>query len=273
MLREMTLDGTFTDKVAVAIERIREYQDRDQEKTYMAFGGGKDSVVVYDLAKKAGIPIDPHYHFTTVDPPELVRFVLDNYPEVIIDRPYVEMAHRGEEKKKIRSMFQLIEFKHTPPTRGIRYCCEVLKEYGGRGQTIITGVRWEESNARSKRKMFERCARNDDTYYLNPIIDWTEKEVWEYIRKFGIPYCRLYDEGFRRIGCIMCPKASKEQREFEAKRYPKFYNAYLRAFERMLSHKPKHQVLQWRSAEDVMHWWMYERHLDPCGSEQCELFG
>jgi phosphoadenosine phosphosulfate reductase len=70
----------------------------------------------------------------------------------------------------------------------------------------------------------------------------------------------------------MCPKASVEQREFEAKRYPKFYNAYMRAFERMLSHKPKHQVLQWRDAKDVMHWWMYEKHFDPC-SEQCELFG
>lgn len=273
MLKEMTLDGTFRDKVAISIERIALHKDRANPATYLAFGGGKDSVVVYDLAKRSGIPLEPHFHFTTVDPPELTRFILDNYPEVIVDRPYAVMTHRGEEPTVIKSMFQLIEFKHTPPTRMLRYCCEVLKEYGGRGRTVITGMRWEESLSRSKRRMYERCSKGDDTFYLNPIIDWSEKDVWEYIKKNNLPYCCLYDQGFKRIGCIMCPKASVEQREFEAKRYPKFYNAYLRAFERMLSHKPKHQKLQWSSAEDVMHWWLYERHIDPCGSEQCELFG
>jgi phosphoadenosine phosphosulfate reductase len=271
MLKEMTLDGTFRDKEAIAIERIIMHRDRYKEKTYLAFGGGKDSVVTYDLAKRAGIPIEPHFHFTTVDPPELTRFVRDKYPEIIWDRPYAEMTHKGMATTIIKSMFQLIEFKHTPPTRGMRYCCEVLKEYGGRGRVVIDGVRWEESNARSKRRMYERCSKNDDTFYLHPIIDWTEKEVWEYIRNNKIPYCCLYDHGFKRIGCIMCPKASLEQRLFEAERYPKFYNAYMRAFARMLSHKPKHQKLQWRDAADVMHWWLYEIHDD--GTEQCELFG
>lgn len=200
MLKEMTLDGTFRDKVAIAIERIILHMDRGNPATYLAFGGGKDSIVVYDLAKRAGIPLEPHFHFTTVDPPELTKFILDNYPEIIVDRPYAVMKHRGQEPTVIKSMFQLIEFKHTPPTRMLRYCCEVLKEYGGRGRTIITGMRWEESLSRSKREMYERCSKGDDTFYLNPIIDWTTKDVWEYIRKNKIPYCCLYDEGFKRIG-------------------------------------------------------------------------
>jgi phosphoadenosine phosphosulfate reductase len=271
-LREMTLDGTFRDKEEIAIERIQTHRDRVKDKTYLAFGGGKDSVVVYDLAKRSGIPLEPHFHFTTVDPPELTRFVRDNYPEIVRDKPYVEMTHKGMEVTKIKSMFQLIEFKMTPPTRMMRYCCEVLKEYGGRGRTVITGVRWEESNARKQRRLYERCSRNDDTFYLNPIIDWTEKDVWEYIRKYKLPYCSLYDNGFKRIGCIMCPKATLKQRLFEAERYPKFYNAYMRAFERMLKKKPAHHKIQWRDAKDVMHWWLYEVHEDT-GSEQCELFG
>lgn len=257
MLKEMTLEGTFNDKEAIAIDRIITHRDRNG-KTQLAFGRGKDSTVVYDLAKRSGIELEPHYHFTTVDPPELVRHILKNYPEIIIDRPNL-------------SMFQLIVKKGCPPTRMVRYCCEELKEYGGRDGVLITGVRWEESKSRAKRRLFERCTKHKDTLYLNPIIDWTEKEVWEYIRKYHLPYCSLYDEGWKRIGCIMCPKARVEQREAEAKRWPKFYNAYMRCFERMLKVKNPNHVLQWRDAKDVMYWWMYETHDD--GTVQCEIFG
>lgn len=68
---------------------------------------------------------------------------------------------------------------------------------------------------------------------LNPIYDWTTDEVWEFIHRFDIPYCKLYDEGFQRLGCIGCPMAGKH-REEEFKRYPKFKRAYIRAFERMI---------------------------------------
>lgn len=257
MLKEMTLDGTWRDKEEIAIRRLQSFKSPDGA-TYFAFGGGKDSTVTYDLAKRAGIEIEPHFHFTTVDPPELLQHIKKNFPEVIWDRPK-------------KSMFQLIEHKHTPPTRRVRYCCEVLKEYGGRGRRVITGVRQDESANRAHRRMFERCVKNDETYYINPIIDWTEEDVWEYIHKYNLPYCSLYDEGFKRIGCIMCPLAKAEQREREAARWPKFYNAYMRCFERMLKHKPESHVLQWRDAKDVMHWWLYEKHND--GMVQCELFG
>jgi 3'-phosphoadenosine 5'-phosphosulfate sulfotransferase (PAPS reductase)/FAD synthetase len=102
---------TLEDKVKLAIERLQFYRDRKHEKTYLAFSGGKDSIVIYDLAKQSGIPIEPHNHFTTVDPPELVRFVKENYPEVIVDRPDCTKRHRGGELVSIKSMFQLIAFK------------------------------------------------------------------------------------------------------------------------------------------------------------------
>lgn len=169
-------------------------------------------------------------------------------------------------------MFQLIEWKHTPPTRRFRYCCEILKEYGGRGRTVIDGVRWAESVRRSKRQLYERCSKNDDTFYLHPIIDWSDEDVWNYINSNGLKYCSLYDEGFKRIGCIMCPMASEKQIMIEAKRWPKYYKALMRTFERMLLTKPAHQKLQWSSAEDVMNWYIHGEHLSQ-DETVCEVFG
>lgn len=70
---------------------------------------------------------------------------------------------------------------------------------------------------------------------LNPIIDWTTDEVWEFIREYNIPYCSLYDEGFTRLGCIGCPFGTVKAREEQFKRYPKYKEAYIRAFDRMIA--------------------------------------
>ncbi len=80
---------------------------------YLAFSGGKDSLVIYHLAKMAGVRFEAHYHLTTVDPPELVSFIRRKYPDVIIDRPPI-------------TMWNLIVKKQLPPYRNARYCCSVL---------------------------------------------------------------------------------------------------------------------------------------------------
>lgn len=77
------------DKVKVAIARLREFEP--PEGYYLAFSGGKDSVVIYDLAVKAGVRFDAHYNLTTVDPPELVKFIKQQYPEVERHRPKENM--------------------------------------------------------------------------------------------------------------------------------------------------------------------------------------
>jgi phosphoadenosine phosphosulfate reductase len=256
MIKYRDLNGVDRYKDLEAIEVIKEYEPL--EGYYLAFSGGKDSVVIYDLAKRSDVRFEPHYHFTTVDPPELTKFIKDNY-NVVWDRPK-------------KSMFKLIEGRGFPPTRQIRYCCSELKEYGGRGMTIVTGVRKAESRARSKRIMYHEDTRFKNTYYLNPILEWKDEDVWDYIRTNKIKYCSLYDEGFDRIGCIMCPLSGTEQRVKESKRWPKFYNAYLRAIGRGLeSHKMRASKRSGTTAEQMMSWWLYG-DSSVC-SEQCELFG
>ena len=110
------------------------------------------------------------------------------------------------------------------------------------------------------RRVVETCYKRHKTT-LNPIIEWTDSDVWDFIRGESIPYCELYNEGFRRIGCIGCPLAARSQRESELSRWPKFRDAYIYAFGRMLEEREKRGKLSgsWRMGTrpiDVYNWWM-----------------
>ena len=108
-------------------------------------------------------------------------------------------------------------------------------------------------NAESK-DILSMCYRTRKTM-LNPIIDWSNEDVWEFIHKYNVPYCRLYDEGYKRLGCIGCPMSTHAAEELE--RYPKYKQAYMRAFARMLEESHKRGVgTTWQTAEDVMTWWL-----------------
>jgi len=265
MLQETTLFGT-TDKVQTAIDRLRAFEPPDGYA--LGFSGGKDSQTAYHLAKEAGVKFEAHYHLTTVDPPEVVYFIRDRYPDVIIDRPAL-------------SMWQLIEKKMCLPTRIQRWCCSELKEMYLAGRTIITGVRWAESisrrnkramlelNSYSKnqimlnsdndeaRRMFEVCALKGK-HVLNPIIDWGHEEVWEYLNSREIPHCSLYDEGWSRLGCIACPMSGEKGMARDFARWPKYYGLYLHAVERMLAARNRAGLETcWPNAQAVMDWWIH----------------
>ena len=195
MLIDQTLWGTIN-KVEVAIKRLRMYEP--PEGYYLAFSGGKDSVCLLRLAEMAGVKYDAHYNLTTVDPPELVRFIREQHPGVAVDRPE-------------QSMWDLIVEHGMPPTRLVRYCCEELKERGGEGRVVLTGIRAEESRKRAQRGMVEQCYKLSK-YYIHPIIDWLKEDVWQFIRQEELSYCSLYDEGFKRLGCVMCPQGGGHHR-------------------------------------------------------------
>ena len=246
-------EGTI-DKVAIAIDRIKAFEPR--EGYYVAFSGGKDSVVILDLVKRSGVKYDVHYNLTTVDPPELVRFI-KTFPEVEIHRPE-------------KNMWELIVEKGFPPTRMIRYCCKRLKEHGGHDRIVVTGVRWQESARRSKRKMNEVCFNDSRKFFLHAIIDWTDKEVWAYIKENNIPYCSLYDEGFRRLGCILCPMNT--QRVDELKRWPKYGDAYKRAFARAIELHPYRKPGSAQTAEEMYQRWIDDSYWKKDNLDQTVMF-
>jgi phosphoadenosine phosphosulfate reductase len=226
----------------LAISRIKQYEP--PEGYYLAFSGGKDSIVIYDLAVRAGVKFDAHFNRTTVDPQEVLKFIKENYPDVIWEKPKM-------------SMFQLIRKEKCLPSIHRRFCCRNLKEVGGNGRTVITGVRWQESHRRKKRQVFEESYKRKKTFFLHPIIEWSDQDVWAYIRKYQLPYCTLYDEGHERIGCIMCPMKSPKAVKLDAERWPKYYKAYLRAIQYILDNGRKFKC--GTTAEEVMNWWMNKR--------------
>ncbi len=247
MLIEQTLFGKV-DKVQQAIDRFRQYEELTEGKGfYIAFSGGKDSCCIKALADIAGVKYDAHYNVTGIDPPELVWFIKRDHPDVIFERP----------EKTIYSMM-LEKSNGFPPMRWARWCCKLLKERGGAGRLIVTGVRWEESTKRKNRKVFEVCRKGQNRKYLHPIIDWTEGDVWEFIHEYDMLYCKLYDEGRKRIGCLMCPSASTEQREEEARRYPRIamqWRRYMKLLwdDRIARGKP---FTDWETPDEMFEWWL-----------------
>lgn len=269
-LIENTLFGV-KDKVQIAIDRLKAFEP--PEGYYVAFSGGKDSQCIYHLCVQAGVKFDAHYTITSVDPPELIRFVRSHYPDVSMDYP-------RDANGKVVTMWNLIP-KHTiPPTRMARYCCAELKETNGKGRVTVTGVRWSESERRKKlhgvanvqtksrkiisealennpaaklndrgglimnddndesRRTVENCYRTRKVM-VNPIVDWTDEDVWEYLNDVvKVEHCCLYDQGITRIGCIGCPLAGSEKMRRDFERYPKYKENYIRAFDRMIKNHP-----------------------------------
>lgn len=276
-----TLFGT-EDKVQHAIETLQAFCPK--EGYYVAFSGGKDSVTIKKLCDMAGVKYDAHYRVTSIDPPELVQFIKHFYPDAEFEIP------RDSDGKRI-TMMNLIPKKKMPPTRLVRYCCEYLKESGGYGRMTVTGVRWAESRNRKEnqglvtvfkgetlkdtpadasitkngglilnndngenREFLESCYRLKKTV-VNPIIDWEDEDVWEFIHTYNVPYCSLYDKGYTRLGCIGCPMTHNQKEELD--RYPKYKKLYLMAFEKMLASREEVGLKgEWKTAEDVMEWWI-----------------
>ena len=176
-----------------AIERFKTFEP--PEGYYLAFSGGKDSIVIERLAKMSGVKYESHYNSTGIDPPELVKFIREKYPEVKWHIPkrgfFREMVYRGF------------------PQRQRRWCCEYLKEGGGENRVVVTGIRWAESSKRAGRKMIESCYKHIGKKYMNAIIDWKDSDVWDFIKENKMSYCELYDQGWKRLGCILCPMSGR----------------------------------------------------------------
>ncbi|MFA5643894.1 MAG: phosphoadenosine phosphosulfate reductase family protein [Candidatus Paceibacterota bacterium] len=243
-------------KDEISIQRLKDFEPK--EGYYVAFSGGKDSVVLLDIVKRSGVKFDAHYNITGIDPPELYYFIRDNFPEV--------QRHRTD-----TTIWKLIVKKMMPPTRLVRYCCAELKERGGKDRRVVTGIRWAESNRRGKRSPVEECFKDKHKVYVHPIIDWSDEDIWEYIKTRDIKYCSLYDEGFKRLGCIGCPMAG-DGRIKEFKRWPKFKEKYRTAFAAAAAAANiaalgteyggynRDAKLRWKDGEEMFEWWMQDKH-------------
>lgn len=197
-------------------EAIQFLQENEPEEGYgVGFSGGKDSCVLLEVVKRSGVKFKAYYSQTGLDPPELVKFIRKNHPEVEFRKPEV-------------NFWKLIEIKNPPPTRWMRWCCDALKKQPVKDiKHMVNGIRAEESYNRAKRERIDIRSKNRIEY--KPLFHWTEFHVWDYIESNDLPYCNLYDQGFDRLGCIICPfHMNPNGQVFEMM---KFYPKYFKRFE------------------------------------------
>lgn len=233
-----------SEKVQKTIERMRYYEP--EEGYYLAFSGGKDSIVLKELANSAGVKYDAHYNVTTIDPPDLLYFIRQHHPDVVWEHPE-------------RPFLRVLE-KTGFPMRQRRWCCEMYKERGGSGRLVLTGIRAAESPKRAQRRMVEHCAKDHSKNYLHPLMDWSDEEIWEFIRERNISYCSLYDEGWKRIGCLLCPMAG-HHRYLEAEKHPRMVRLFIKAFENLYQDRKsrgKTSVDRWENGAEMFWWWLDE---------------
>ena len=299
------------DKEQKAIERIKIATEMSLQHygkpLICTYSGGKDSDVLLELFKRSGVIFEVQHSHTTVDAPQTVYHVRNKFKELEQQEIQCNVEMPMYKGKRV-TMWSLIPQKKMPPTRMVRYCCQVLKETGGANRFIATGVRWDESNQRKTRKVYETSGvkkkvairlsdegindnaeddirlfddlilNNDNDsrrkmtehcqlkgkMVLNPIIDWSNADIWEYIYSERIETNPLYECGYNRVGCVGCPMANKHRwKEFAD--FPTYKGAYIKAFDKMLEvlkQGDTSKARNWKTGQDVFDWWMQDNQIE-----------
>ena len=207
-------------------ERAAKTWDMFEPWYHVCQSGGKDSAFIEWLAERAGVDFKSYHNLTTLDAPELIHHMREHYPNTIIHKPERPLLRQMVEKEG-----------QGPPTRLARWCCELYKENGCKGQIKVFGVRAQESNNRKQNWRLWTPRKQDRSWVLNPGLYFTDANVWALIHQENIPYCSVYDEVdaegkkmFTRMGCIGCPMAGTCGRQKEFERWPKYRDAWQKHF-------------------------------------------
>ncbi len=289
----------------LAAEMSKIYYDKPLIITY---SGGKDSDVLLNLAENCLTSDDFEVlnGHTTVDAPQTVYHIREVFKRLNEKGIKTTIDYHKKADGTNVTMWNLIVNRKLPPTRVARYCCSVLKESTTPNRMCAVGVRAAESTNRKGRDVFSiRGKTKKDAYYyslshvaevhkesqeiqddnwdctfiktmkehkdtvVNPIYEWEDADIWEYIRAKEIKVNPLYSMGYERVGCIGCPLAPYHHRVKEFKDFPKYKQMYINAFQKMLGNYTKKDA-KWKSGEDVFEWWMEEYKRIPKG--QMSLF-
>lgn len=258
------------DKIIYSVNLIRKAERLalayDPENGFFnTFSGGKDSQCLYHLMQIAGVKHKTHMNLTSIDPPEVIRFVKTQYPDVELSKPKDSIFNIAIKEKYL-------------PTMRMRWCCNEYKENAGAGKVTTIGIRHDESPRRRKRNEVEvssrkfsgtlegldeyrnelnsrkrrgrkpaveinitnadgervlGCIHGKETLLISPIINWSNEDVWTFLNTLDIAHCELYDQGWRRIGCILCPMSSPKQKRIDEERWPHVKRNWIKAIKKI----------------------------------------
>lgn len=243
----------LTKKVEQAVKLIQ-LAGADGDVVEVAYSGGKDSDVILELTKMAGIKYRAIYKNTTIDPPGTLAHVKVAGAEILNPK---------------RNFFDIVK-KNGSPNRFSRFCCGELKEYKVLDK-VIMGVRKAESTKRAARyseptecRFYGSKKEHVEAFY--PIIEWSDQDVLDFITERGLKIHPLYylEDGSiditRRVGCMCCPLASTRKRLVQFKKWPNMVKAYIKAQQVFReSHPNSHNV---RLYPTVYDWFFREAFFD-----------
>lgn len=266
-----------------AIQYLQAFEPQT-EPYYLCYSGGKDSDVIRILATLAGVKHDIVNNHTTVDAPETVRYIR-SIPNIIIQYPEKTMWQLIVEKmmpptRVVRYCCAELKEKGGKgrvKITGVRKDESVSRSVNGGLVKIIgkpktveraaiesnvkfektpkSGIVLNHDNAET-RQFVERCYRTTSTM-INPIIDWTRTDVWDFLHYYGCKGNPLYCKGFCRVGCIGCPLGGSKSMKREFALYPKYQENYIRAFDRMIQRRKDRGLPPvWNSGEECFTWWI-----------------
>jgi phosphoadenosine phosphosulfate reductase len=226
---------------------------------YGCFSGGKDSVVLRHVTERAGVNVTWHYNQTTIDPPELIHFMREHYPDVHWVKPTRgHMLVRAAEKRHM-------------PTRRALWCCDEYKERRPpKGETMLMGIRADESVRRRDAWTHTGLHKRTNRKVVLPVLDFDTPDVWEYIHDNSLAVCRLYGEGWHRLGCVGCPRISGPARIKEFARWPKIGAMWRKAAYSVWESRRgtlQRNGKEWfgsallESADAFWEWWLHSKRL------------
>ena len=226
----------YEKKVARAIRLLKSIPT-DEGPVEVSYSGGKDSDVILELTKMAGIPYRAIYKNTTIDPPGTIAHCRKKGVEIIQPK---------------ESFMQLVARKGFP-SRLSRFCCQVLKEYKVLDRAI-QGIRRSESIKRRDRyREPEICrvySKDSKAKIYLPILEWTDEDVARFVAERNIECHPLYyDENGtfhveRRLGCIGCPLKS-DNGKGDYLRYPTMLKARIKAHQKYLETHPNSKTMEY----------------------------
>lgn len=200
---------------------------------YVAFSGGKDSVVALDIVQRAL----PHNEFKVVFGNTDMEFPTTTE---LVQKLSRKCSDEGIEFLEAASNMTSKESWNIfgPPARKVRWCCTVhktapvinmLSDKFANGKlrcVMITGVRGDESVSRSGYDEMSMGKKMAGQYSFHPILEWSSAEIYLYIYSQGLLLNDAYKYGFNRVGCIMCPNSSEKHEYIKRQCFPELVDEY-----------------------------------------------
>lgn len=276
---------------AEAIHYLKAFEPKDERGYYLCYSGGKDSDTIKILAQLAGVKYEAHHNLTTVDAPETVYYV-KSQKDVIIDLPEKTMWQLIPENLmpptrlvryccsalKERGGVGQLKITGVRKFESVRRAKNsgLIQIMGKPKDTIKLAAEMSMDVAMSEkgsivlnldndpeRRLVEQCYRTRNTV-VNPIIEWTDTDVWEFLHHYGCASNPLYQCGRDRVGCILCPMEKYRDKLRDEEQYPRYKKNYIRAFEKMLERRRQRGLVytthDWQTGEEVFDWWLGRIH-------------